>query len=203
MKKLILLALISTSAFAQYQVGSRNAAMGAHAASALTLGTTQETSLQAQNQNYYQLNYVVTGANAAGYSVNSCSTYVGAIGQTAYKIDCVVIAAAGTTTTASSVLCHGTYTETTSPNAFVSIPLTGCGTLAASTGYWIGINTNDNSVQAGFYNCGGSCTGSAGSATYQAWYETVTYGTYTGLPTAAMTGVGNLQSSTYLTVVPN
>jgi hypothetical protein len=206
MKAALLAFLFCLTAHAQILgVGNRHIYTSGGGATS-NIGTLGKDSTQNNNANYYQTNYVETGSNANGYTVNSCSLWVGS-GTFGNKIDCVVIVPGSATTYTSSVLCHGTYTEpSVAPNAFVSIPMTGCGTLPANTFYWVGFNTGDNTALNGFYSCDSgtaSCTGAAGSATYQAWYIASPYGTYTNIPTTALNAAGNVQVSAYLTVTPN
>jgi hypothetical protein len=123
--------------------------------------------------------------------------------------DLLIIAAPTATTEASSPICKGTYTapSSTSPNAFVNVTMSGCGTIAANTPYWIAGVTNDPSgPNYGFWNCGGSsCTGSApttyGTGTYPSyWVCGLTYGTYTGLPSSL--SANSNQVSQYVDLVP-
>lgn len=171
-------------------------------AQTINYGTGNQNQTESGNANFGQFNYVVTGSNGGGYTVNSCSLWVGSGGTAGDKIDCIIVAASSPTKTTATVLCHATYTETsTAPNGWVTLPMTGCGTLPANTAYWIGINTNDGGVSNGYYDCGGTCSGAAGSATYPNYYEPLNYGTYSALPTSSMTAYTE-QMSVYITATP-
>ncbi len=175
------------------------------------LGTNAYNTLGDDYSNAINATYAVTGSNAHGYTVTSCSFYqpTGTVTSGA-KIDCGVVLAPTPTTQSSSWLCHGTYTNPSShgAGAWITVSLSGCGTLAARTAYWIATDSNDThpAFPYGFYNCGGSCNGSAptvGTGTYGYRYIIVTYGQYTGMGTAMLAG-GNEQASQFvsLTVVP-
>jgi hypothetical protein len=170
------------------------------------LGNSAYSTAATSTANYLISDYAVTGNNAHGYTVSSCSFYepAGTVTQGA-KVDCGLIAAPTPGTQASSWLCHATYTNPTSsaPGDWITIPLTGCGTLPPSTSYWIGTDSNDTlSFPYGYWNCGSSCNGSAptvGNGTYYQHYLAVPYGTYTGMPTTLNPDPGE-QLSQYVTL---
>jgi hypothetical protein len=133
--------------------------------------------------------------------------------------DVILVLAPTSTTQSSTALCSGTYVATGTssdvgwhqfgPNG------SGCGTLPASTAYWIGTVTNQGGpIGLGFWDCNGGsagCNGSAptsGNGTYPFYFVSVNYGTYTGMPTAmiASTAPGGtgLQASLFATLsTPN
>ena len=110
------------------------------------------------------------------------------------------------TTQSSSWLCHATYTNPSShgAGAWITVSLSGCGTLPAGTAYWIATDSNDTHAgfPYGFWNCGGSCNGSAptvGTGTYGYRYISATYGQYTGMGTSMLAG-GNEQASQFVSL---
>jgi hypothetical protein len=153
--------------------------------------------------------YAVTGSSAGGYTVSSYSFYQpsGTVTSGAH-IDCGLILAPSPTTQASSWLCHATYTNPTASGAgaWITVALSGCGTIPVGTGYWIATDNNDPLIfPYGFSNCGGTCNGRAptvGNGTYPYRYIAANYGTYTGMGTAMLATSGGLQASQYVAVSP-
>jgi hypothetical protein len=135
--------------------------------------------------------YAVTGTAANGYTVSTLSFYLpsGYTYKRGSKWDVLLVLAPTPTTQASSALCHATYTTlgTSADVGWHSLNVTGCGTLAASTAYWIGLTENEaGPIGEGFSNCGGSCTGGVPTSnigTYPYEFAFVTYGVYTGMST--------------------
>jgi sugar lactone lactonase YvrE len=175
------------------------------------LGTNAYSTAGTDAANYINATYAVTGSNVDGYTVSSCGFYqpTGTVTQGA-KIDCGLILAPTPTTKSSSWLCHATYTNPSShgAGAWITVTLSGCGTLPAGTAYWIATDSNDThpAFPYGFWNCGSSCNGSAptvGTGTYGYRYISATYGQYTGMSTSMLAG-GGVQASQFigLTVVP-
>lgn len=173
------------------------------------LGVSNENQAGLNHSGALNSQYMVTGPSGAGYSVNSCTFFLAAGTQTSgAHWDCGLVAAPTPTSQSTSYLCHATYTTsgTTSPNAFVTIPLTGCGTLPANSAYWLAMSTDQSSAPEGFYDCGGAgCTGSApstGVGTYPCAYTGVTYGTYVGMNPTMNLGCGSAgwQSSQYVSL---
>ena len=175
------------------------------------LGTNAYSTAGTDYANYINATYSVTGNNADGYTVSSCSFFqpTGTVTQGA-KIDCGLVLAPTATTQASSWLCHATYTNPSShgAGAWITVPLSGCGTLPAGTAYWIATDSNDThpGFPYGFWNCGGSCNGAApsiGSGAYGYRYISAAYGQYTGMGTSMLAG-GNQQAAQFvsLTAVP-
>lgn len=176
------------------------------------LGNNQFNTANVTYPNAINSTYAMTGSAVS--NVSSCSFYLptGYTYATGSKWDCGVILAPTATTQASSWLCHSTYTTlgTSADVGWHTLPLTGCGNLPASTGYWVGVNTNESGpIGEGAWNCGSSCNGSApssGNGTYHYWYVSATYGVYTGMSTTMQpaTATVNLQSSQYATLTgPN
>src|SRR6201996_5673243 len=157
-------------------------------------------------RNYINATYAVTGNDSGGYTATSCSFYQpsGTVTKGA-NIDCGLVPAPTPTTQSSSWLCHGTYSNPSSSavGGWITIPLTGCGTLSPGTAYWISTDNNDPLIfPYGFWNCGGSCNGSAptvGNGTYPYRYIAATYGQYTGMSTSMIAG-GAYQASQYVTL---
>jgi sugar lactone lactonase YvrE len=177
-----------------------------------SLGTTTYSTASTDYASYINATYAVTDVNAHGYTVSSCSFYqpTGTVTKGA-KMDCGLVRAPTPTTQASSWLCHATYTNPTKngAGAWITVTLSGCGTLPASTAYWVATDSND--PIAGFpygdWNCGGACSGSVptiGTGTYPYYYIAATYGTYTGMATAMTNSGAGYQASQYttLTAVP-
>jgi hypothetical protein len=171
------------------------------------LGTNAHSGAGTDYANFINATYAVTGNSSGGYTVSSCSFYqpTGTVTQSA-NIDCGLILAPSPTTQSSSWLCHATYTNpgSTGVGGWITIPLSGCGTLPAGTAYWVAIDSNDPqpAFPYGVWNCGGNCNGSApsvGTGTYPYRYIAATYGQYTGMGTA-MNGGANRQGSQYVTL---
>ncbi len=179
-------------------------------------GGTSATLIMGQNQsdytgsaapNYFKAVYSVTPAGST-YTVGNCHfTLPGAV-QSGKHWACLIVAAPSATTEASTPLCSAVYTttSTTAPGA-VSIPMTGCGTLPASTAYWVDTITDDtSSPKFSLYDCVSfPCAGSAptsGSGTYPGYYVGVTYGSYGSLPSSLTAGSG-YQASQYVDLTPN
>lgn len=176
------------------------------------LGNNQFNMVGFTSANYINATYAVTGTSPA--IVSNCNFYLptGTTYAAGSKWDCGLILAPTPTTQASSWLCHATYTTlgTSADVGFHSLAISGCGTLPASTGYWIAVDTNETSPSQpgqGFWNCGSSCTGSAptlNNGTYACRYISATYGVYTGMQTT-MAGIcgsvsPQVQASQYVTV---
>jgi hypothetical protein len=171
------------------------------------LGTNAYSTAGTDSANYINATYAVTGSNADGYTVSSCGFYqpTGTVTQGA-KIDCGLILAPTPGTKSSSWLCHATYTNPSShgAGAWITVTLSGCGTLPASTAYWIATDSNDThpAFPYGFWNCGSSCNGSApavGAGTYGYRYISAAYGQYTGMSTSMLAG-GKVQASQFVSV---
>ncbi len=160
------------------------------------LGNTAYSTAAGDSANYINATYAVTGNDSGGYQVGSCSFYqpTGTVTAGA-NIDCGLIRAPSPTTQASSWLCHATYTNPTSNGVggWITVALSGCGTLTPSTAYWIATDNNDPHVgfPYGFWNCGGTCNGpvpTVGNGTHFYSYIAATYGVYTGMATAMNSG---------------
>jgi hypothetical protein len=177
----------------------------------LVVGNSTDNSAGTTAANYFNDVYVVTGSDPAGYTVNTGTVCIAPGTVTINKNTDIGINTAPTATTeGTTALCHATYTNnsSTSPGC-VTVPLTGCGTLAANTPYWLWTITNDPIASSPLYfsNCGGSCSGSAptteGVGTYGRFYLHGTYGTYTGMSPAFTGGpVTAGQPSVYLSATP-
>jgi len=171
------------------------------------LGTNAYSTAGTDSANYINATYAVTGSNAHGYTVSSCSFYqpTGTVTSGA-KIDCGLILAPTATTKSSSWLCHATYTNpgSSGAGAWITVSLSGCGTLPAGTAYWIATDSNDTHTgfPYGFWNCGSSCNGSAptvGTGTYPYRYSSATYGVYTGM-SSSMTASPGTQAAQFVTL---
>jgi hypothetical protein len=116
--------------------------------------------------NFINATYAVTGNAFNGYTVSSCSFYqpTGTVTRGA-NIDCGLILAPTPTTKSLSWLCHATYSNpgTSGVSGWITIPLSGCGTLPAGTAYWIATDSNDpiSGFPYGFSKCGSTCNGAA------------------------------------------
>jgi sugar lactone lactonase YvrE len=174
------------------------------------LGTNAYSTAGTDSANYINATYAVTGNDSGGYQVSSCSFYqpTGTVTAGA-NIDCGLVRAPSPTTQASSWLCHATYTNPTSSGVggWITISLSGCGTLPPGTAYWIATDSNDphTGFPYGLWNCGGTCNGGAptvGTGTYPYRYIAATYGVYTGMGTSMLASVG-VQASQYVALTPN
>ena len=176
------------------------------------LGTNMYSTNGTDYENYINATYAVTSSNPHGYTASSCSFYQPTGGVTkGAKLDCGVILAPTPTTQASSWLCHGTYTNPSAQGAgaWITVALSGCGTLPASTAYWIATDSNDPipGFPYGDWNCGTGCNGNAptvGAGTYPYAFIGVSYGSYTGMSTAMTLNTAGYQASQFvdLTAVP-
>lgn len=95
-----------------------------------------------------------TGGNSAGYTVQSCSIRLGAE-PTAANIRCAIYN--NTADPNKALLCQG-GPQAATPNATNTITLSGCGTLTASTVYWITHNNDQNDLAYRDVNAT-ACTG--------------------------------------------
>jgi hypothetical protein len=163
--------------------------------------------------------YAVSPPTASSVSFFNLNLPTGFTYPAGSLYDVILVLAPTPTTQATSAVCSGTYVGTGtssdvgwhqfSPNG------SGCGTLPASTAYWIGTVTNQGGpIGLGFWDCNGGSAGCAGSAptsgngTYPFFAASVNYGTYTAMPTAmnATTASGGtgLQVSLFATLsTPN
>lgn len=162
------------------------------------LGTTVVPTSYGAGQNIIVDTYITTGTNTGGYNVLTGNIYISTGGTTGDHIDVGLVAAPTATTQGTSWICHGTYTET-GATGWISIPITGCGTLSPNTHYWAAYNTNDNGLNTGRYNCGSTCSGGSTTASYGGFSVSSTYGTYTGL-TTSLTGPATTQVTEYITM---
>lgn len=187
---------------------SIGAYIGGSTSTTSQLGVTNEDLGNAQVTYTGSINtqYMVTGSAAGGYTVNSCSFYLPTGTQTSGAFwDCVLNQATSSTTQSAAALCSARYTTsgTSTPAGWVTVNMTGCPTLAANQGYWLGLTTNQaGPVGQGGYDCGSSCTGSAptsGVGSYGYFFYSATFGSYTSLATSFI-GQTTSQSSQYLTV---
>jgi hypothetical protein len=135
--------------------------------------------------------YAVTGTTAHSYNVTNLNFYLpsGYTYTKGSKWDVLLVLAPSATTQATSALCSATYTTTgtSSDYGWHSLSVTGCGTLSASTAFWVGVTENEpGPIGQGFYNCGGSCSGgvpasNTGTLAYSA--ALVNYGVYKNMST--------------------
>ena len=176
------------------------------------LGANAYSTTGTDTANYINATYAVTGNDSGGYQVSACSFYqpTGTVTAGA-NMDCGLIRAPSSTRQASSWLCHGTYTNPTSSGmgGWITVALSGCGTLPAKTAYWIATDSNEpiGGFPYGFWNCGSTCNGpvpTAGNGTYYYSWIGATYGVYTGMATAMNSGaISGNQAAQYVTLTAN
>lgn len=144
----------------------------------------------------------ITTGTAAPYAVNSCSFY--AYQQGEGYVECGIYTDNGGQP--GSMLCHGSYTEVdNAPSGEITVPLSGCGTLSASTDYWVFTNTTDNNFYISISaNCNYDCTGTYPSSDTPDWRSSsaVAYGTYPANP-AVTEDPSAIRASQYITVAPS
>jgi Chitobiase/beta-hexosaminidase C-terminal domain len=172
-------------------------------------GQTQSDVVGFTSSGYINSTYFVFGSEVGGYagSGGTCSFFLPSGTLTLGTLfDCGLILAPTPTTQATSWLCYGTYTvtSTTAPNAFVTVPMSNCGTIPAGTATWVSVATNaPGTPHVGFYDCGGSgCAGAAptlGNGTYGYRYIATPYGVRSGMATAMLAG-GSQQVSQFVTL---
>lgn len=105
----------------------------------------------------------VTGANTNGYSVGTIFYYVGVGGLTSATFDLGVYTnSAGAPNTR---LCHASTTTAPTVLGWQSLAVSGCGTLTASTTYWVAYIT-DNNAGAFQGTVAGNCPGTATSSVF-------------------------------------
>ncbi len=183
--------------------GSTNLSATVGAPMSTALGNSVFDVSFANNPNFINATYAVPPSG--GGTVNSCSIYIPAATQTnGALVDCGLLAAPTPTTSATSWLCHATYTNvgTTGTGAFVTLPLIGCGMISSPV--WVASDTNAAVSSLGYWDCGGSCgttVPTSGTGTYTAFFKVATYGTYTGL-SSTMTAGGNAQLAAYVNFTP-
>jgi hypothetical protein len=132
---------------------------------------------------------------ATASTINSCSFYLGNYSNVTFKIGCGIVAAPTATTQSETVLCSAAYSEVGGPvNGTVTLPLTGCGTLAAGN-YWVIEFTNDGGfVSLGTTGtCGSACGNPSFSGLISAWSGT-------GAPTITSTAL-SAGATTYIASV--
>jgi hypothetical protein len=142
--------------------------------------------------------YFAVKTPAGTFHVDSCSVRLHSQGVAGKHLECGLYTA--NVISPANILCHGSYTETgATGDQVITIPLSGCGTLAGNTAYVIFENTDDSTLSYDDYNCGGSCSGANFSATMQSSYSDsiITYGTYPSYPSGAGAGY---QFTEYITI---
>lgn len=174
------------------------------------LGNNQQTITGSTHPNFADSTYAVTGSFTS--TVASCSINLEGSHTAGALWDCILTLGTATTQNAAS-LCHATYTAvgTAADAGWHTLPITGCGTLVANQGYWVGRNTNEaGATSIGTWDCANGATGCAGAAptvangTYPYRSVSATYGVYTGVgttmsPTTAPGGTG-YQQAQYVTL---
>lgn len=128
--------------------------------------------------------YSITGTSAGGYTANSATLCMtNDVVTNGASTDVVVSTATSSTTQNTSPKCTATYTNTSAAGpGCVTIPISGCGTFAASTAYFISAITNDPLTPSpmGFWDCGGACGATAptsgGTGTYYGLAYAISYG---------------------------
>ncbi len=107
------------------------------------------------------------GANAAGYSVTSCSAYFTTKDGTSPIFQCAIYT--DSSNAPNTKVCASTdITIVTVPGWTASTSqLTGCGTLAANTKYWVFLTVNGNGTNINYDGATGSKY--KGSVSYGSW----------------------------------
>lgn len=129
-----------------------------------------------------------TSTNVSGYSVNSATVYL--VAAASGNIQAAVYQSS-TGLPLGSDLCHS-GSQAVSANALNTITLTGCGTLAASTTYFVAFNNDTAGIAYG--TSAAACTGSSGTNKHAA----LTFGTWG----SGTWGTGNCNYQMYLTLTP-
>lgn len=119
----------------------------------------------------YAATYCTTGSNSGGYTVDSCSMqWAGGWAGTAHWRCAIYDDDGGSPSSPDNLLCESASTTVVAPSAQTtySADLSGasCGTLSASTKYWIGIqydSWNDQNLY------GGSASGQQGEQQSQSY----------------------------------
>lgn len=149
----------------------------------VVLGQTTISGLTSANESNIQF-FTEVATPATSFHALSCAVYVGTVGTAGDKIECGLYS--NNAGLPGAEICVAQYTETgTEASQFVTVPLAGCGTLAASTDYWVFFNMNDAATTIGDYFCGGSCSGTFPAPTAPTYYFFDTFGAYPTNPAAA------------------
>lgn len=170
---------------------------------AYTCGETTTSGLTAQNNlnNTGTATPCSTGTDSNGYTVAHVYFYVSSGASSSH----VYTAIYNDTTTCSAgthcpgtIVCSDTTGVTTSASAaFVEDTPTGCGTLTASTAYWIAVNTSDAGINLAYQNT--STCPAPNSTSVGSDYWTQTAGTWTASPTVTVNNVCRIQ---YMSLTP-
>lgn len=204
-----------------------SATSGTHAAPAFALTVTPTITGNILGQNLYDFagvtypnalvaTYAISPATVSNVSYLNFYLASGTALVAGNKYDVILTLAPTATTQSAATLCTATYTTlgTTADYGWHQIAPngSGCGSLPATTGYWIGTVTNAaGPAGLGFYDCAGGtagCTGGApttpGPGTYHFWIASVNYGVYTNMPAAMInplqSGQTGYQASAYATL---
>lgn len=195
----------SSGLFSGVAAGGTNVTAGAVPTPASTIGTSIQAASSNTNTGTISYDYGVTGPTSGTWAVGTCNIYLPSGTYPAGGFyDCILTPATSGSTQAANALCSGRYTIPASFTGaqWISIPMTSCPTLPASTAYWLGQATNltPNGLRS-YSLCGSSCNGTLptnGSGTYGYYYLSGNpFGTYTGMATTLNVG-GNSQDSIYL-----
>lgn len=101
-------------------------------------------------------------------TVNNCQVYVSG-GSSSIHVNCAVYTSSAGEP--SALICSGTSTATSTGTGWITVPISGCGTLLAGTTYWLTVATDSSSLEF-FNNYPGTATvygSGAGSDTYGTW----------------------------------
>ncbi len=105
------------------------------------------------NANYAFATPCTTGANGSGYSVASLTVWIGTAASAGTTWGMAVYV--GSTASTATLVCHVESTATQSANALNTLTPSGCGTLSASTTYWIAQYSASGTQQQGYQT--GTC----------------------------------------------
>lgn len=178
MKRLLLLLLCAAPVWAQSNIAA---------------GYVGQTSTSNGNNNTVVLISFTTGANSSGYNVASCKIFV-ANAAGANSLQCGIYADSSGPT--GSAICSSSGISTV--NGWNTLTPSGCGTLTASTKYWLAQNTNSATQSNGF--TAAQCPGLNGAGGDNWYFATNTYGSW-----GALTGLSGNPSdcfSQYVILTP-
>lgn len=127
-------------------------------------------------------------------TVIDCQVYINS--GLADTFGCAIYADNGSGVPTGAAICSATGSTGTS-SGFVTLPLSGCGTLLAATRYWLAINVGSLSSNR-FYNVASGTEGTAANFSFSSTCSGIscTFGTFSGSPTP---GVG--AQSAFLDIV--
>ena len=130
------------------------------AAALVDCGETSQSSTDNNNGDYGFGTPCETGTDPNGYTVNSVYYWVGTPTSTSFDLGVY----SNSSNLPNSLLCSASTGTITPSSGWNSISVSGCGTLSASTIYWVGYLTGSDSIEQGTVNS--DCPGTSLTSVY-------------------------------------